>query len=182
MKKFDIKKKTLTRLLGVLISALGIVFVMTLFHQDSSSNCIWEVYSVPENWVYFDDVLINTENSTFSVDDPLFVTIRNESAFEIEFLPESISLQKKSADCAWMVRTSNSNQPSAGAEIQKFLLPGESIAFSIELSNLIPDNSFVEGTYRLFLPFTYQNAGNTDPRRGEVDISYGYCTAALLKR
>lgn len=52
----------------------------------------------------------------------------------------------------WLTWSSLTESDEVGAEIQKFLLPGDSLKYNAKLSDLIPAELLTVGNYRLFLP------------------------------
>lgn len=169
----------------VIFCTLGAVAFVVFFLSKglNASSCSYtrESFNVSDDWRYCDQISLNTDISSIQINDPpvsLSITIQNNSSAEIEFLYESLSLQKMGESGKWLNWTSTTSFDEVGAEIQKYLSPGDSLDFSTNLSDLIPVDLLTVGSYRLFFPFTYRTQ-ESDGTGGRIDISYGYAACDI---
>ena len=166
----------------VTLGAVAFAFVIFfLFKGLNTSPYTWESFNIPNDWRYCDQISLNTDIPSIQIDDPpvcLSIAIQNNSSAEIEFLYESLSLQKMGESGKWLTWTSTAAFDEVGAEIQHFLSPGDSLDFSTNLSDLIPADLLTVGNYRLFFPFTYR-AQESNSTGGKIDISYGYAVCEI---
>ena len=147
----------------------------------NSSSYKWESFGVPDEWHYSEQISLDSGTPCMQIDElptSLSISIQNNSSNDIEFLCESISLQKMDESAQWLTWSSLTESDEVGAEIQKFLSPGDSLEYNAKLSDLIPAELLTGGNYRLFLPFTYRFSESNDTSR-PMEVSYGYTVSEI---
>ena len=164
--------------------AFAVAFVLFFLYKEidvSSISYKWESFDVSDDWHYCDQISLDSGISFMQIDDlptSFSITIQNNSLDEVEFLCESISLQKMDESGQWLTWTSVTDSDEVGAEIQKFLSPGDGLEYNARLSDLIPAKLLSAGNYRLFLPFTYRTSEANDTSR-PIEVSYGYTVSEI---
>lgn len=171
-------------IVGIVCGVFAAIFVLFFLHKEinvNSSSYEWESFDVPDEWHCCEQISLTSGTPFMQIDElptSLSISIQNNSSNEVEFLFESISLQKMDESAQWLTWSSLTESYEVGAEIQRFLLPGDSLEYNAELSDLIPAELLTVGNYRLFLPFTYRSSESNDTG-GPIEISYGYSVSEI---
>ena len=179
-----LKRKSVVGIIFCTLGIFAVGFGMLFPHKgldENSSSYKWEPFNVPDDWHHCGQVSLDIDISFIQIDnlpESLPVTVQNNSTVEIDFLYESLSLQKLDEPEKWLMWTSTTATNAVGAEVQKFLAPGDSLNFDIRLSDLVPPGLLTVGDYRLFFQFTYRTSENNDTS-GPIDISYGYVVCKI---
>jgi hypothetical protein len=171
-------------IVGTVCGVFAVIFVLFFLYKEinvTSSSYKWESFDVPDEWHYCEKISLDSGIPFIQIDKlptSLSISIQNNSSNDIEFLCESISLQKMDESAQWLTWSSLTESDEVGAEIQKFLLPGDSLKYNAKLSDLIPAELLTVGNYRLFLPFTYRSSESNDTIR-PIEVSYGYTVSEI---
>lgn len=171
-------------IVGIVCGVFAVIFVLFFLYKGinvNQSSYKWESFDVPDEWHYCEQISLDSGTPSMQIDElptSLSISIQNNSSNDVEFLFESISLQKMDESAQWLTWSSLTKSDEVGAEIQQFLSPGDSLEYDAKLSDLIPAELLTVGNYRLFLPFTYRTSDSNDTSK-PLEISYGYTVSEI---